>query len=207
MLLESPALYITGQSRLEAFWRTFIADQMDSGESPAPEALGDSFFQTVRLAFVDRFAPSVDVPNFETMIQELMPKVDLLGKSDDTGRLSTASSVIDDCRAFVQEQANQFGGPFTRDAEKQSLFMANSHISMWRRTFCTSQGYMGLGPESLEVEDLVFIIAGSPVPFALRKTAQQGRYRLVGETYVHGLMQGEALPQSGEVEWEEIHIA
>ncbi|KAI4139974.1 MAG: hypothetical protein L6R39_006024 [Caloplaca ligustica] len=85
MLLDSPPQYFSGEPRLEAFWRTFIADQMDSGESPAPEALGDSFFQTLRFTFLDKFYLQVEEPDFEERVQAAVPKIDLQGQSDETG--------------------------------------------------------------------------------------------------------------------------
>jgi len=59
-----------------------------------------------------------------------------------------------------------------------------------RRSFVTSKGHIGLGPESLEPGDIVAEIAGSDVPFALRQ-GENNRYCIVGEVYVHGVMDGE----------------
>ena len=206
MLLDSPPEYFTGQPRLEAFWRTFIADQMDSGESPVPETLGESFFQTLRFALVDKFYKVVEEPDFEERVQKAIPKIDLLGRSDKTGRVPTISSVISDCKKFAEPGSRERNSALMRDAEKQSLFIGNASIAGWRRTFRTSKGYLGLGPESLETGDQVFVIAGSPVPFAFRPTAVPGRYRLVGEAYIHGMMHGEAMPRSWEASWEPIHL-
>jgi hypothetical protein len=66
-----------------------------------------------------------------------------------------------------------------------------------RRVFITKDGYLGLGPEGLRIGDHVFILSGSNVPFALRaldkkKTGEfQTQYQLVGDCYVHGIMNGE----------------
>ncbi|KAF5703502.1 heterokaryon incompatibility protein het-6 [Fusarium globosum] len=60
-----------------------------------------------------------------------------------------------------------------------------------RVLFITEKGYLGLGPARTEVGDVVSLIAGVHVPFVLRKGAQG--WILVGETYVHGVMYGEAL--------------
>jgi hypothetical protein len=51
-----------------------------------------------------------------------------------------------------------------------------------------------MGPTVLEVGDEVWILAGADVPLILRPSASSGEeYRLVGEAYVHGIMQGEAV--------------
>jgi hypothetical protein len=60
-----------------------------------------------------------------------------------------------------------------------------------RRFFVTSSGYMGIGPASMMANDLVVVILGLPVPLVLRKTGPQDCYILVGECYVHGIMDGE----------------
>ncbi len=49
---------------------------------------------------------------------------------------------------------------------------------------------LGLAPDSVAVEDEVWIIAGSPVPFILRPVGNN-KYKLIGEVYVHGIMHGE----------------
>ncbi len=50
LLLKMPKNYITGQDRVEVFWRTLIANLgIDEGVHPAPEALGRSFRKTLML--------------------------------------------------------------------------------------------------------------------------------------------------------------
>jgi hypothetical protein len=46
--------------------------------------------------------------------------------------------------------------------------------------------------------DLIVILLGSDVPFILRYV-DNDQYRLVGEAYVHGVMQGEAILGSPKV--------
>ncbi|KAI0401462.1 heterokaryon incompatibility protein-domain-containing protein [Xylaria palmicola] len=71
-----------------------------------------------------------------------------------------------------------------------------------RRPFRSSNGYVGLGPADLAAGDAVAIPYGSAVPFAFRRVRREGEgggeregdgavYRLVGEVYVFGIMDGE----------------
>jgi hypothetical protein len=62
-----------------------------------------------------------------------------------------------------------------------------------RSFLITQKGYYGLGPWIAEPGDLCCILIGANVPFVLRKTDKESHYRLVGETYIHGLMRGEIL--------------
>jgi hypothetical protein len=63
-----------------------------------------------------------------------------------------------------------------------------------RRPFVSRQGYLGLGPQSLEPRDLICIFFGANTPFILRKD-WKSRYQLVGESYIHGIMDGEFMDQ------------
>lgn len=55
----------------------------------------------------------------------------------------------------------------------------------------TTNGYYVLGPKVTEVGDIVCVFLGGKMPFVLRPWGT--RYLLVGECYVHGLMNGEAI--------------
>lgn len=56
--------------------------------------------------------------------------------------------------------------------------------------FSTLNGYIGLGPKDSRKGDIAVLILGARVPFILRPTAK-GRHRLIGECYIHGIMDGE----------------
>lgn len=73
-----------------------------------------------------------------------------------------------------------------------------------RLLFVTGSGDLGMGPPVLEVGDEVWILTGADVPLILRPSASSGEYRLVGEAYVHGIMQGEALADVRENDLREV---
>jgi len=64
-----------------------------------------------------------------------------------------------------------------------------------RRLVVTEKGYLGLAPEHVRTGDLVAIVI-SQVPLVLREV--QGGYRFVGEAFVDGIMDGEALAERKE---------
>ncbi|KAH8679988.1 heterokaryon incompatibility protein-domain-containing protein [Tricladium varicosporioides] len=66
-----------------------------------------------------------------------------------------------------------------------------SQMSTNRRLFITDNGYIGLGPVKMRKGDQICILYGCSVPIVLRKV--NGGVILVGEAYLHGLMDGEAL--------------
>ncbi|KAI0976770.1 heterokaryon incompatibility protein-domain-containing protein [Xylaria arbuscula] len=61
-----------------------------------------------------------------------------------------------------------------------------------RRPISISSGNLfGLGPKQTRIGDSLYIIIGANVPFILRRT-DCGNFRMVGEAYVHSIMDGEA---------------
>ncbi|KAI4254522.1 MAG: hypothetical protein LQ352_003056 [Teloschistes flavicans] len=77
------------------------------------------------------------------------------------------------------------------------------NIELYRKVpFVTKTGYIGLGHENMVVGDEVHLVQGSDTPFILRNT--DGRYELVGGTYVHGIMDGELFDDS--IRFEEVQL-
>lgn len=62
-----------------------------------------------------------------------------------------------------------------------------------RKPCLTERGFLGHVPDATRPEDLVAILLGSTVPFVIRRHEQdECAFRLVGESYIHGIMKGEA---------------
>jgi hypothetical protein len=73
---------------------------------------------------------------------------------------------------------------------------------MTRRSIAlTKRGYIGAAPQESQSGDLVCVLFGCSVPVVLRKRIG-GEYQFVGECYMHGFMDGEALEMqaTGQVE-------
>jgi hypothetical protein len=70
------------------------------------------------------------------------------------------------------------------------------NTSIGRRVAITKKGYIGLFPPLREVGDVVCVVKSASTPLTLRPVDSQWplRYRLVGENFVLGIMDGEALP-------------
>lgn len=68
-----------------------------------------------------------------------------------------------------------------------------------RRPFTTGR-HVGIGPSAMRAGDGVFVLAGVAVPLILRSDAQ-AKLRTVGEAFVYGVMDGEAVRdgQLGEI--------
>jgi hypothetical protein len=76
---------------------------------------------------------------------------------------------------------------------KRCIFSSKSLLN-------TPEIVYGLAPENTKLDDLVCILFGCSVPVILREITggggdDQGKYELIGEAYVHGKMQGEAVKE------------
>ena len=90
-----------------------------------------------------------------------------------------------------------------RDHSLDAEFQAMAHEARYassligdatdgRQFFVTEDGHMGLGPHGLKEGDQICIMYGLSVPFVIRYR-ESGLYSLLGECYVEGIMNGEAI--------------
>jgi len=68
-----------------------------------------------------------------------------------------------------------------------------------RRAFCTSRGFLGLGYQSMQPGDVILVVLGVEFPMIFRGCGN-GRLRVVGDAYVHGIMNGEFMGRGIEIE-------
>ena len=69
-----------------------------------------------------------------------------------------------------------------------------------RRPLLISGGYFGIGSCDVKHGDYVYIIHGAGTPYILRPSPETKELRLIGEAYIHGIMDGEVM---NEVELDE----
>ena len=81
--------------------------------------------------------------------------------------------------------------------------------------YLTSQGFLGMGPQTLEKGDEVFVTKGSRLPLILRPIkdtithnlgipGHKRGYLFVGQCYLHGFMDGEAVKP--DTKWETVRL-
>jgi hypothetical protein len=95
----------------------------------------------------------------------------------------------------------RYGLPFERAHEMTDNEHAGevTYFCYDRQLFTTTKGYLGVVTGKARVGDLVCLLLGAAVPFILRKVEEgcgkgtNRHFKLVGEAYVYGLMNGEAL--------------
>jgi hypothetical protein len=94
-------------------------------------------------------------------------------------------------------------------------FAAVELLTHKRRFFITQDGKFGIGPGSIQIGDEIHIFPRGRVPFVLRPSPQQDTrscpqlttpcYALVGDCYLDGVMQGEAVNVEQYI-WRSIHL-
>ncbi|KAH7064195.1 heterokaryon incompatibility protein-domain-containing protein [Paraphoma chrysanthemicola] len=88
------------------------------------------------------------------------------------------------------------GGPRNISSDKMpqiippGYFAFAARVRVKRKIFCTTNGYIGICPEWAQAGDWMYFAEGGDVPFVLRRI-EEDRFRLVGESYCHGLMSGQ----------------
>lgn len=101
--------------------------------------------------------------------------------TDTLGVLS--DDISDDIKeAAVQEK---------REGEHEKWSRWAASVAEGRVFARTDRWYYVLGPAAMKTGDLICVFFGAKVPFCLRPAGE--KYLLVGECYVHGLMNGEAI--------------
>ncbi|OTA90543.1 hypothetical protein M434DRAFT_77799 [Hypoxylon sp. CO27-5] len=128
-----------------------------------------------------------------------------------TTGLTNTKQPIDDDPNFLDDAADwllqQFGGriPVTGMNRKWRLpgaiwnssnsgrfHEAFTRVCLHRRFFVTTGNLMGIGPETMEKDDMIVILFGGKVPYVVRELGE-AKYSFIGECYVPGLMTGEAV--------------
>jgi hypothetical protein len=74
------------------------------------------------------------------------------------------------------------------------LFLTLMRPAFYSRFAITRMGYFALVPPKTKVGDQVGLFKGGKVPLTVRQ--EDNKWRLVGESYVHGIMQGEAFDET-----------
>lgn len=206
LVLKCPANYRTGQDRIEVLWRTLISDQTPL-EYPAPATLAQSFSAWVKFKLMSALnSVMMEGQNVGEYVCARI-SIEFLAQTDQTGILSGYQQVLDEIVANADHTAVDGTVAYRSLLQSRMLPYASvfSKVAAGRRLFRTESGWLGLGPQSMQVGDSIWILAAAPTPFALRKAVDTGAnaYELVGEAYVHGAMHGEALG-FGEPQWDQI---
>lgn len=92
----------------------------------------------------------------------------------------------------MREHAREYLKNRVRDKE---IIMMRGHRT-WtfhRRFFVSSNGRFGWGVDGTKAGDEVVLFYGCDYPFVVRRDSQGSGWRIIGDCYIHGLMDGEGI--------------
>jgi hypothetical protein len=187
-LLSVPTEYaFTNEPRAEALWKTLVAHRDTS------EAVRQSFRNWWIYVQLNNVQRALNSGTSVAQYVEATPKVQLLCQSDVTG-LMPGHHIISLLMIQIATAGNQ--GVTSHFLHASSIFARHlSDFTSSRSLFRTVEGHIGLGHQTIQHGDEVWILPRCPNPVVLRRitleTAELPRYQLIGECYVHGIMYGE----------------
>ncbi|CAG9987024.1 unnamed protein product [Clonostachys byssicola] len=115
----------------------------------------------------------------------------LVGDRTDFGRKATLV-FLNNVSHMVREMGSSKGAVGSSHNRTLEAFLT---IAMSRRFAATELGMIGYVPKAAVPGDLVVVFYGSSVPSVVRLDGE-GKTTLVGECYIHGIMDGEAMGAS-----------
>jgi hypothetical protein len=86
----------------------------------------------------------------------------------------------------------------------REALMQRDRVNIRRRMVTTARGFFGLALETTQKDDIICVLLGCTMPVVLRQVGEY--YKVVGECYIHGIMEGEAMEMlnGGQVQLEDI---
>ncbi|KAK0641692.1 heterokaryon incompatibility protein-domain-containing protein [Cercophora newfieldiana] len=180
------------QSREEAILRTWTTDAASSPEwTDGPMQYEDAiakkwFCLWICRAFQGRSPGSWEWGLLESKLNGLHPRESL----------PTFATVSE-----YYERTDM--GRLGRDGLKKHPYSGRNQVSLGRSVYATKGGRLALASIQVKPGDGIWLVRGCRVPVVLRKVMEEegyvgARYLVLGQAYVHGIMQGEAMTEEVE---------
>ncbi|MCJ1368621.1 hypothetical protein MMC16_007765 [Acarospora aff. strigata] len=158
-----------------AIWRTLVANRDPWGE-PAP----DWYQNLVKILWRPQSLP-------DRILDSL--SYDLFNRFPDCNK--SMQFFGHDFQTYFPEESATTADPSVTWTKFHEALRRLVSVQVGRRLLTTAEGYIGLASEMAQRGDIICILLGCSVPVALRPVGEH--YKLVGECYIHGLMEGEAM--------------
>ncbi|KAG7000862.1 hypothetical protein FOFC_13243 [Fusarium oxysporum] len=191
--------YLNGQEITEAFWRTIIGDREMYQPRPAASSAGQAFRVLEELIRMD---------------WTLLEKLGLVFKRLTNGDFSQIIQIIEIFAQMDDKQIESISGLLSSLQSFEGPHLPTTRFikdavacASGRRWGVTESGHMGFVPPRTMPDDLICLIYGTQTPYILRRNVCQASndldstYTLVGECYMHGMMDGEALQSQNKEGW------
>ncbi|KAF1982107.1 HET-domain-containing protein [Aulographum hederae CBS 113979] len=197
------SFYATPEERRTAFWRTLVADSTQDGHR-APDTwsthlLDRRFWRgrmmqalTNHLSLSDFFARNESFPLFGNATL-----AEFIYEQPATVKRGVQYALSSHVLSFL-----------LRDLTPEQLAAVSRAMNVlaWRRMVNTKMGYIGIVPAATTRGDRIAVVPGCRTPLVLR--LEGSVFRVIGECYVHGIMQGEVeeMVERGDCRLEDIRL-
>ena len=197
-LTSSGSAYPGGGSYLEAIWRTIISDTDPKNRfkgGSAPASMAQDFEAYVRPdKALAKWEASHAYPNQNKpewmQPPDIDPAVIAAWEREMNIEVSTPNDGCIEENVFSPLRGGEPVDQERRGNEYRDVILHAGNL--YRKFFTTEKGYIGLSVSEIAVGDVVAFFTGASVPFVLRSRSGTSEYLLVGDCYVHGLMNGKA---------------
>ncbi|KAK4224080.1 heterokaryon incompatibility protein-domain-containing protein [Podospora fimiseda] len=173
---EESETFIWNSVKHENLWRTYMCNRTRGFHIPDKtlETAWNIFLQK-SLRFMDRY---VRLGEGETADAKMMSN-----RRPSTHELF-AGAIKDDIGRFSQQELLD---------KAQRLKRGHRTWTYHRRFFVSSNGRFGWAVDGTKPGDELVMFYGSDYPFIVRRDEETRRLRIIGDCYIHGLMNGEGL--------------
>ena len=192
------------ESRIEALWRTIMLERYQEALHDLGHR-GKSLFNAVILT---QIGSALGYATTERLVECICNQVAEFcaefAEEAESGEVPTREEIIRSAKIYSSKarshEEEQEGLGLARRAQEFSCRRGDVYE---RSLFRTRQGMLGAGLPLIEPGDEVWFIYGANTPVVLRPEERLGMFKIVGECYLHGCMQGE-LFKSGELRIENV---
>ncbi|EPE34166.1 hypothetical protein GLAREA_07179 [Glarea lozoyensis ATCC 20868] len=187
LLSNCPSTYPDGSTTIEAFYRTLIKDTYLNQPASSSARLAFPYFILMRVLELE-VAMNNEPEQYTTQMTETKSLIqDLCSRPDNNG-IIPSWEMIEEMRGKIEDEDK----PPELTREINDIHHGVLTAVTARRLFRCGKGWMGITAESVQVGDVVWVLAGMKVPVVLR-SVEGKRWKVVGEGYVHGIMNGEGI--------------
>ncbi|KAI1088382.1 HET-domain-containing protein [Rostrohypoxylon terebratum] len=193
-----PLKYKNGQSPVEVLWRTLIAGKTDT-EFPAPAQTANDFAKFVKAGLIGIALNALPAGDRETLLRLFTVLNDIESKCP-----HPSIPTMDKFNEIIVNVMEDMDGTLRMLMELHATLTYRTMTSPthWgkkgKAIVRTSKGFLGLSPHSTQVGDELWLLKGASLFHVLRNAESDSAEKiLLGEGYVHGFMEGEALRLDG----------
>ncbi|CZR65847.1 uncharacterized protein PAC_15747 [Phialocephala subalpina] len=201
----------TKSEKREALWRTLVSDDVQ-GQHPSPD-LNKSFEGWLKyLSFVEMTGIRHAIT--DNKIRNMKNPTDALYPKRSKQQILTIFKIIQNGLGalginFSEEEINRWKSLyeftpkdpdyttwyFGLDINSREFGKAVNSKDLSKRLFRTSGNFLGTGPEQTQAGDVIYLLPGTTVPYIFRPVNDR-HFKVIGETYIHDIMHGEAWENS-----------